>query len=120
MNTEDNIHQKKLARLAELKQQIKVMEQKIDDLSAELIDTALKDCKSLESNGFKFFKRTYQGWKYSEDVELINEHLKSMRQKEREEGKAEPVLGKTYITIKQVGPSKKNAPIVDVDFEPPY
>jgi TolA-binding protein len=110
----------KLARLAELKLQIKLMEQEVENLSTELINTALKDCKSLESNGFKFFKRTYQGWKYSEDVELINEHLKSMRQKEREEGKAEPVPGKTYITIKQAGPSKKIEPFVDDDFEPPY
>lgn len=98
----DKINYQKLARLAELKQQIKLMELEVENLSAELIDTILKDCKNLESNGFKFFKRTYQGWKYSEDVELINDHLKNMRQKEREEGRATPLLGKTYITIKQV------------------
>ena len=119
----------KLKRLVQLRDQKKQIEQEIETLRVDLIESTLKDVDKVSLDEYCFTKRTYRGWKYSEDIELIDKHLKEKRKEEQDSGVAEAVNGKTYIVITspKSKPSSQDEPFkalppqkIYEDFEAPY
>lgn len=84
------MNKEKLEQYAKLKQDEKILTEKIKQLSAEILsDMVIAEADEVEIDSGKFIISTRRTWKYSQTIEKQENELKEMKKEEEAKGFAE-------------------------------
>ncbi len=93
---------KKLKAYEKLMLEKRMLENELEALKEELVPELPAD-KTVETELGVFSIKSKTSWKYSPKVKDAEEKIKTLKQREQQDGTAEPVKGSPYLEYREKG-----------------